>query len=178
MLALLAAFAFVCCCACPGYLAKPIWEQYPADVVIPETVADLTLYKNSANDQLVEQLQRELRAEHQFVDETFAAVYRDRLGKRVVIFGTIGLRLTPESDLEDEMSRLRSRYALATPQSLDTDVRGYYQQCAVGVANGTNVVVCGWADHGSLGIALFNRRSLPESAALLAEFRDAMIIRK
>jgi len=177
-LALFAVLAVICCCGCPGYFAKPVVEQYPAEVVLPETIADFRLRDDSSSRRLVQELEKEIEAgDHFAVDDTFAAVYGDRLGKRVAVFGTTGLRLTPKSDLEREMTRLTERYALTELTEIDSDTRGQHQQCALGNSQGVTVVVCGWADHGSLGVALFTRRSLPESAALLPEFRDALIIR-
>ena len=32
--------------------------------------------------------------------------------------------------------------------------------------------VCGWADHGSVGLAMFPQRSESEAAAILREIRD------
>jgi hypothetical protein len=36
------------------------------------------------------------------------------------------------------------------------------------------MTVCGWADHGSLAVAMFPGRGIDESAGLLRKMRDAM----
>ncbi|MEE3918249.1 hypothetical protein V2I01_05200 [Micromonospora sp. BRA006-A] len=41
--------------------------------------------------------------------------------------------------------------------AVDTGVRGRYERCAVGRADGDSVVVCVPADHGSLTTGVFTR---------------------
>ncbi|MEV1290017.1 hypothetical protein [Micromonospora sp. NPDC049679] len=166
-----------CCCGCPGYLGKPMWEQYPASVSIQAEVADLRVRDDAKTRQTVQRLEQETRTAHLLAETTFAAVYGDPTGKRVTIFGSTGFRLDPESDLDKEMTRLTERYALTEMTPIETGVRGEHEKCGVGEADGADVVVCGWADHGSLGAALFTRRSVPDSAALLGEMRTALVTR-
>jgi hypothetical protein len=166
-----------CCCGCPGYFGKPMWEQYPASVSVRAEVADLTLRDDAKSQQTARRLEQETRSAHLLVEKTFAAVYGDPTGKRVTIFGTTGFRLDPKGDLDTEMARLTKSYALTEVTPIETGVRGEHQQCGVGEVDGTDVVVCGWADHGSLAAALFTRRSVPDSAALLGEIRTALVAR-
>ncbi|SDZ26667.1 hypothetical protein SAMN05444365_108149 [Micromonospora pattaloongensis] len=177
LMAMMTLLTAACCCGIPGYLGKPMWDQYPATAAVQARVADLALRDDATSQQTVRRLERETRTAHLLAEQTFAAVYGDAARKRVTVFGTTGFRFSPDSDLETEMARLTESYGLSGVTPVDTGVRGLHEQCGVGTDAGTSVVVCAWADHGSLGVALFTRRSVEDSAALLDELRRALVTR-
>ncbi|MEO3929160.1 hypothetical protein ABGB07_35685 [Micromonosporaceae bacterium B7E4] len=168
-----------CCCGVPAYYAKPIWDQYPASPVdpLPSEVLDLQLLDNADGRETAEQLKREVQGRSWFTGEAFAGVYRASNGKRVVIFGSTGFRLSPESAVQEEVTRLQNEYAVTSVESVPTGVRGEYRSCGTGSANGDEVVVCTWADHGSSATALFTRLSIADSSELLSTLRDSIIVR-
>ncbi|MFY1687313.1 hypothetical protein [Plantactinospora sp. WMMB782] len=170
----------VCCCGIPAYYAKPIWDQYPASPVdpLPSEVLDLRLLDNADGRQTAEQLKQEVRARNWLSGgEAFAGVYRASNGKRVVIFGSTGFQLSPESAVQDELTRLQDEYAVTSVEPVPTGVRGEYRSCGTGTVNGDEVVICTWADHGSLATALFTRLSIADSSELLSTLRDNIIVR-
>ncbi|MGW1453315.1 hypothetical protein ACWCO3_34605 [Micromonospora sp. NPDC002411] len=93
----------------------------------------------------------------------------------MTVFGGTGFRLTPEADAEAEISRLADRYALATAETVDTGVRGRHERCAVGRADGSDVVVCTSVDHGSIATGVFTRLSVTDSATLLNTLRIQIV---
>ncbi|WFF00981.1 hypothetical protein [Micromonospora sp. WMMD964] len=164
-----------CCCGCPAYYGFPISAQYPARAALPEQVEDLTLRQDNRSAETAKQLENEVRNEHLLAEDTFAGVYSTSSGKRVTVFGGTGFRLTPEADAEAEISRLADRYALDTPETVDTGVRGRHERCAVGRADGGDVVVCTSVDHGSIATAVFTRLSVTDSATLLNTLRSQIV---
>ena len=170
-------FTLACCCGCPAYFGKPMWEQYPASVSLPAEVSDLNLRDDAASRRVATQLQADLRGTHVLAEDTFAGVYSDGAGKRVTLFGTTGFRFSPETDLEKEIARLTERYGLRQVESVDTGTRGEYLRCGVGKDGQAVVAVCGWADHGSLATGVFTRRSVDDSAALLERLRGTIVSR-
>ena len=52
-----------------------------------------------------------------------------------------------------------------------------HERCGVGRSGGKAVVVCAWADHGSLATVLLTRRSVEESADLTGVLRNAVLTR-
>jgi hypothetical protein len=166
-----------CCCGCPAYFGKPIWDQYPAKVALPGQVADLSLRQNASSIRTAQQLKQDMRTAHLLAENTFAGVYTDPNGKAVTIFGATGLQLSPDKDLDAEITRLTGTYQLTEVQSVNTNTPGEYQRCATGQANGTPVVLCAWADHGSIASALFTRRSMNDSAQLLSDLRNTIVTR-
>ncbi|MDW5330689.1 hypothetical protein [Plantactinospora sp. KLBMP9567] len=169
-----------CCCGVPAYYAKPIWDQYPASPVdpLPSEVLDLQLLDNAAGRKTAEQLKREVQGRSWFTDgEAFAGVYRTSNGKQVIIFGSTGFRLSPESAVQEEVTRLQNEYGVTSVEPVPTGVRGEYRSCGTGEADGDEVVVCTWADHGSSATALFTRLSIADSSELLSTLRDSIIVR-
>ncbi|WBB79640.1 hypothetical protein O7606_26460 [Micromonospora sp. WMMD882] len=169
--------SIACCCGCPAYFGKPMWEQYPATASLPAQVADLSLRTDARSENTIRELRTDVQNAHLLADDTFAGVYATRQGKTATVFGTTGFHLTPESDAEDELTRLTSKYDLGEQQVVETDVRGEHQRCAVGRSDGVDVVVCTWADHGSLASGVFTRLSLADSATLLGTLRKHIVSR-
>ncbi|KIR60554.1 hypothetical protein [Micromonospora haikouensis] len=167
--------SIACCCGCPAYWVKPMWEQYPAKAALPAQIADLSLREDARSKATANQLEAETREAHLLAEDTFAGVYASSAGKPVVVFGGTGFRLTPESDADDELTRLKPRYQLGDPQVVDTDVRGRFARCAVGALDATAVVVCTSVDHGSLTTGIFTQLSVDDSARLLDEMREQII---
>ncbi|MEU4781936.1 hypothetical protein [Micromonospora sp. NPDC023633] len=164
-----------CCCGCPAYYGVPMASQYPANASLPAEVADLRLRDDDTSKATAKKLEAEVRKAHLLADDTFAGVYSTPAGKRVTVFGGTGFRFTPESDAEDEITRLTGQYSLGEAQVVDTGVRGRHQRCAVGRADGQDVVVCTSVDHGSIATAVFTRLSLDDSATLLGTLREQLV---
>jgi hypothetical protein len=102
-------------------------------------------------------------------------VYGDGNGKRVTIFGTTGLRITPEADVQAELRRLTDQFDLRDVERYDLGETGAHERCGIGAVGGSSVVVCAWADHGSLATVVANRRSVRDSAELTGVFRSAVL---
>ncbi|TNH31173.1 hypothetical protein FHG89_03655 [Micromonospora orduensis] len=164
-----------CCCGCPAYYGLPISAQYPARAALPDQVEDLSLRQDDRSAATARQLESEVRNEHWLAEDTFAGVYSTTNGKRVTVFGGTGFRLSPEADAEAEISRLTDRYALGAAETVDTGVRGRHERCAVGRADGSDVVVCTSVDHGSIATGVFTRLSVSDSADLLDTLRAQIV---
>ncbi|MGW4502633.1 hypothetical protein ACWENR_29005 [Micromonospora sp. NPDC004336] len=165
----------LCCCGCPVYYGTPMMTQYPANATLPAEVADLRLRDDQGSKETAERLESEVRKAHWLAEDTFAGVYGTSAGKRVTVFGGTGFRFTPESDAEEEITRLTGPYSLGEAQVVDTGVRGRHERCAVGSADGADVVVCTSVDHGSIATGVFTRLSVDDSAALLGRLREQIV---
>lgn len=152
----------------------PVLNQYPVTAVLPDSFADLSLRDTAAGEKAARRLAEQLQ-EAGADGDGFAGVYTDARGKRVTVFGVTGLRLTPGSDLDGQLSRLSESLGLTNVQAYDVGEFGAHQQCGTGRLDGTSVVACGWADHGSLATVLLTRRSLDESAGLVTRLRDTVL---
>jgi hypothetical protein len=173
---LLTLLGVACCCGLPAYYGKPMRDQYPVHATLAaELPGGFTLREDSGSGRTSQQLKQDMQMAHKLAEETFAGVYRTPDKKQVTIFGATGFRFSPEQDVADEVDRLAEDYQLTNIQSMPTGRRGEYQRCATGVANDTDIVLCSWADHGSLGTALFTLLSVPDSAEQLTELRASIL---
>lgn len=171
-LLVLSLLGLVCCCGVPGYFVWPAAGQYPVTAALPDSVSDLNLRDDRASRRAADALSAELNDA-----SAFAGVYSDGNGKRVTIFGVTGLRLTPEQDVQAQMDHLSAEYALKDVQPYDLGVTGLHERCGVGRRDGSALVVCAWADHGSLATVLLTRRNVPDSAELTGVLRSAVLQR-
>ncbi|HET6529960.1 MAG TPA: hypothetical protein VFH03_04995 [Actinoplanes sp.] len=171
-LAIVTLLGTLCCCGVPALLLLPAAGQYPVTAVLPPSVSDLDLRDDAASRRAAQRLSREVHSA-----AAFAGIYSDGNGKRVTVFGTTGLRFTPKEDVEAQISRLTPDYDIRDVQTFDLGVAGVHERCGIGRANGATVVVCAWADHGSLATVVLTRRSVADSAELTGVLRNAILIR-
>jgi hypothetical protein len=155
----------------------PYLGQYPVSATLPYEVADLHLRDDASSHKVAERLTQSLRDADVAGAEVFAGVYGDDNGKRVTLFGTTGFRLTPQSDVEAEMRRLTGEYDITDIEPYDLWETGAHERCGTGRSGRTSVVVCSWADHGSLATVLLTRRSTADSAELVAMLRTEILSR-
>ncbi|HEU4349595.1 MAG TPA: hypothetical protein VFR35_17600 [Actinoplanes sp.] len=172
-LAVFTILSTLCCCGVPALFAFPAAGQHPVTAVLPDSVSDLDLRDDAASRRAAQRLSQELKSAN-----AFAGIYSDGNGKRVTIFGITGLRLTPRQDVEAQIDRLSAEYDIRDVRPYDLGVPGAHERCGVGRAAGTSIVVCAWADHGSLATVLLTRRSVPDSAELTGVLRSAVLVRE
>jgi hypothetical protein len=139
--------------------------------VLPQSFLDLDRRDDDASQRAADRLAQEASEP----GRAFAAIYGDGSGKRVTVFGVTGWRLDPGKDVRTELDRLSGDFHLGTVKSFPAGEFGVYEQCGVGRSSGNAVVVCAWADHGSLATVLLTRRSLQESAGLVDQLRGAVL---
>ncbi|MGW4294263.1 hypothetical protein ACWEH1_14545 [Micromonospora chersina] len=168
--------SIACCCGVPLWWAQPLSAQYPARASLPDQLGSLRLRQDERSQAAAEELKSQVRQSHLLAEDTFAGIYGTSDGKRVTLFGGTGFRLTPESDAEAELVRLTDRYDLEQSVPVETGVRGRYERCAIGRADGDTVVVCTSVDHGSLATGVFTRLSLDDSGRLLDELREQVVV--
>ena len=75
------------------------------------------------------------------------------------------------------MAHLTADYAIRDVVSYDLGITGAHERCGVGRTGRTTVVVCVWADHGSMATVLTTRRSVDDSAQLTGVLRNAVLVR-
>jgi hypothetical protein len=167
----------VVCCACPAWFGQPLYTQYPSSATPPDTIGDLSKRDDPASERAATRLKAATQAAHPLAESTFAALYGDPNGKLVKVFGTTGLRWSPDADAQAEIDRLSRVYGLEDVAPVRTGVRGEARRCGVGTDDGDSVVVCTWADHGSLGTGVFSRLDVQDSNAVLGTLRDQIVTR-
>ncbi|GIF07513.1 hypothetical protein [Actinoplanes siamensis] len=157
-----------------AYDRWPTLAQFPVTASLPERIGDLELRADDASRRAVDRLADQLTAAGS-EGQAFAGVYGDGDGKRVTVYGVTGWRFTPQSDLNGQLARISGDVRLTGVRDFPLAASGAYQTCGAGRLNGTSTVICTWADHGSMATVLLTRRSVQESAELVARLRGEVL---
>ena len=161
-----------------GALAYTGWQiaaQKDATLTPPAQVGSLRLDESEEAKNTADYLQTAVAAEID-MDKTIGAVYTDTAGqgKDVLLFGGTTLFWTPENDLDAAFDLIDDNQGAVTGMhEVDAGKLGGTMKCGTTKADTGELTVCGWADHGSLALAMFNNRPESEAAPLLRQLREA-----
>jgi hypothetical protein len=159
-----------------GALGWRVAAQKDATLTTPPQVAGLTLDNSERARSTAEYLRSGLAADIQ-LDQSIGAVYADpaHTDRSVLLFGGTTTIWQPEQDLDrlfklvaDDSGEITGLRALPAGE-LDGVLK-----CGSTAAQADKLTVCGWADHGSVAMAMFPGREVDEAAALLREIRTGV----
>jgi hypothetical protein len=108
---------------------------------------------------------------------TVGAVYSDPANKDriVLLFGGTGSLKSPDKQLASALGLLDDGSGSITGlHDVPSGPLGGTTKCGTSNGDGGPMTVCGWADNGSLAVALFPGRSVDESADLTRQLRTAV----
>ncbi|SNT65068.1 hypothetical protein SAMN05421812_119132 [Asanoa hainanensis] len=165
-----------------GLAAVGIWggriaSQQDPTMTTPATVAGLQLNKSADAAATAEDLKAAFAAGID-LKTSLGAVYTDPAAtdRSVLFFGGTALLWSPAKDLDtlfglvgDESGTVDGLHEVPAG-----DLGGVMKCGTTAVEDGGNMAVCGWADHGATGMALFPSRSTDEAAGLMRQMRDAV----
>lgn len=156
-----------------GYAGWRIASQKDATLTAPPQIGSLKLDTSDNGKSTGDYLQTALSADVD-LDEALGAVYADGNGQNVLFFGGTTLIWTPESDLDTAFELVSDDQGAVTGlHEVPAGPLGGTMKCGTTKSDGTDMPVCGWADHGSLALAMFPGRAENDSAKLLLEIRGA-----
>ncbi|MGK5685050.1 hypothetical protein [Actinoplanes sp. URMC 104] len=150
-----------------------IIAQKDAKLTAPRQIGALRLDASENGVTTADYLQTALAAEVE-LDRTVGAVYQEAGDKDVLFLGGTGLIWTPSKDLDAAMSLIADKEGSVTGlHEVDPGPLKGVMKCGLTKTPDGDLTVCGWADHGSLALALFNNRTEAEAAPLMRTIRDA-----
>jgi len=156
-----------------GYAGWQIISQKDATLTTPDRIGTLTLDQTDDGKQTADYLQTALSAEVN-LDKAVGAVYNDGTSGSVLFFGGTATIWSPDKDLGSAFGLISDNQGAVTGlHKVDPGKFGGTMQCGTTKSDDGNLSVCGWADHGSLAVAMFPSRSEPASATLLRQIREA-----
>ena len=159
-------------------LGTTVWRissQKDATLAAPPEVGTLRIDESAGGRETAEYLTTALAAEVD-LDRTVGAVYTDggSSDRGVLFFGGTTLIWTPESDLDTAFDLMSDDQGAVTGlHEVEAGPLGGTMKCGVTRSQDGDLTVCGWADHGSLALAMFPNRPEPESAKLMLDIRSA-----
>jgi hypothetical protein len=155
-------------------LAWRFLQQDSISLGTPAAIGNLTLDDSGDAKQTAEYLRTAVAARIA-LDQSVGAVYKDPVSTShdVLFFGGTHLMLNPSKDLDQAIIGLLSDSSgeVTGLHEVPAGPLGGVMKCGTSNGDGGAMAVCGWADRGSLGVALFPGRTLDESAELLRTLR-------
>jgi hypothetical protein len=156
-----------------GWAGWQITSQKNAVLTAPAQVAGLHRDDSQSGRDTADYLQTALSAEVD-LDNAVGAVYTDGSNHDVLFFGGTTLIWSPGSDLKAAFGLVSDdQGAVTNLHDVPAGRYGGTMKCGTTQTTDGAMPVCGWADHGSLALAMFPNRTEPDSAKLLLEIRDA-----
>jgi hypothetical protein len=162
--------------AVAGVAGWRILQQKDAKLTTPDEVAGLRLDRSERAASTADYLRTAIGAQID-LDESMGAVYADPTAadRSVLIFGGTTLLLSPERDLDSLFELLADDTGkVEALKEVDAGELGGVMKCGTSTSPEGDMPVCGWADHGSVAIAMFPGRSVDDSAGLMREIREVI----
>jgi hypothetical protein len=163
-----------------GFFAGPtvwgIWHERDHRIVIPGHVAGLALDDNPVTHDTVDQLRGTVQANVP-LESTTGAIYVDESGasRSVLFVGGTGALASAEVSLDKALKAVgEDAGGIDNTRRVPPGPLGGVMKCGVTGAGPGVTAVCGWAEHGSLGVAVFTNQNPDSSAGLLRKMREAM----
>jgi hypothetical protein len=157
--------------AAVGVAGWRIASQKDATVSAPDQVAGLRRDDSQEGKSTADYLQTALSAEVD-LDHAVGAVYLGGDGRNVLFTGGNSLIWSPDSDLDSAFSLVSDEQgAVVGVHDVPAGTFGGTMKCGTTVTDDGDMAVCGWADHGSLALAMFPKRSPGDAAKLLLDIR-------
>jgi hypothetical protein len=174
---MLSLFAITAAC-CGGVVtwAKPYVDQYPASIVGNAEVPGLRSSTDAARRRAAQEL-LDVIVSNQADEDAASMLWTDSHQRGVLVVVTTRFVNHPDGDLTKRFDQLTKTLKLTGVTAVDPGPLGGTERCGAGASSGRAVAVCGWADHGSLGVGVFSGRSQAEAADLLGTIRASIVKR-
>ncbi|MFU8874764.1 hypothetical protein [Micromonospora sp. SL4-19] len=153
-----------------------VWAQKDAHLNPPVQIAGLTRDDSDRARNTADYLRDGFAADID-LDGSFGAVYSDPADARrsVLMFGGTTLLWQPERDLDTLFGLMADETGkVAGLHKVNAGSLGGVMKCGTTSGDGGDFAVCGWADHGSVVMAMFAGRSVDDSAALFRQLREGI----
>ncbi|SDT67917.1 hypothetical protein [Actinoplanes derwentensis] len=157
-----------------GWFGWTVNSERHTTLSTPTKIGALTLNDSEEATATADYLQTALSAEIT-MDKAVGAVYTAGDDKSVLFFGGTTLLWSPESDLDSAFTLVSDdQSAITGLKEVDAGDFGGTMKCGIAKSSDGDLAVCGWADHGSLALAMFTNRTDSEAAPLMRELRNAI----
>jgi hypothetical protein len=157
-------------------IAWEMWNEKEVHIATPPSVAGLVLDDSQGAHDTIDYLRTAVETGVSLKTST-GAVYADESGEsRSVLFvGGTGAVGSPDEVLTKTFGLITDNAGgVESVHEVPAGPLGGTMRCGTTRTDGGSMAVCGWADHGSLGIAMFPNRPVEQSAELLRTMRKAL----
>ncbi|SCE85210.1 hypothetical protein GA0074695_1608 [Micromonospora viridifaciens] len=159
-----------------GVAGWRVLEQKDTRLNPPAKVAGLTRDDSDRARSTADYLRDGFAADIE-LDRSYGAVYSDPSDAKraVLVFGGTTLLWRPERDLNTLFGLMADETGKVTGlREVDAGRLGGVMKCGTTSGDGGDFAVCGWADHGSVVMAMLPGRSVDDAAALFRQLREGI----
>ncbi|MEV5822258.1 hypothetical protein AB0L22_24145 [Micromonospora haikouensis] len=159
-----------------GIAGWRVAQQKDTELSSPDTVAGLRRDDSERARSTAEYLRDGLSADID-LDRSFGTVYRDPADDKrsVLIFGGTTLLWQPERDLDTLFRLMTDETGKVTGlREVSPGRLGGVMKCGTTSGEGGDFAICGWADHGSVAMAMFPGRPVDSAGDLLRQIREGI----
>jgi hypothetical protein len=149
--------------------------EYPARIVLPRTLAGMTMLDDPQLTKLANDTATKLKSATN-ADSAVAAYYAPN-GDVTRTVGLVGVTTRINNPDAELRAAFNSTLTVSDVRDVDPGPLGGIMRCGNTSSGGTALTVCGWADGGSLAIGIFLNRSLTDSAELFRQIRGEILRR-
>ncbi|MGC5021988.1 hypothetical protein [Micromonospora sp. DT47] len=173
------AVALVVGLAGAGALGTASWrvaQQKDTRLTAPDQVAGLSRDDSERARSTADYLRSGFAADID-LDRSFGTIYRDPADEKraVLLFGGTTLLWQPERDLDSLFGLMADETGTVTGvREVPAGTFGGVMKCGTTSGDGGDFAVCGWADHGSVAMAMFPNRSVEDAAGLFRQIREGV----
>lgn len=166
---------FLVCAVISCVFLYPVIAASGTTVTAPATLpGGLNKETSDEMQKIVDEMERDLRNDVGDVDQVAAGIYSDGdAQKLVVLVAATSTVLFPDDEIEEAFNGFNATAGGGVGGQVDYPAGdlGGTVKCASGTEDDLPMTLCAWADHGSVGIAIFIGRDLKESSDLFLQIR-------
>ncbi|MFI7608029.1 hypothetical protein ACIBTV_23200 [Micromonospora sp. NPDC049366] len=159
-----------------GVVGWRIAQQKDTQLASPDRVAGLTRDDSERARSTADYLRSGFAADIQ-LDRSFGTVYRDPADDKrsVLVFGGTTLLWQPERDLDSLFGLMSDETGKVNGlREVPAGDLGGVMKCGTTSGEGGDFAICGWADHGSVAMAMFPGRSVDDASRLFRDLREGI----
>ncbi|WP_327008559.1 hypothetical protein OHA72_15685 [Dactylosporangium sp. NBC_01737] len=150
-----------------------VTQQNDTTVTTPAQVGAFTMDSSDDAKNTAEYVRDAIAAEVN-LDKSVGAIYKDQAQTVILVAGTARV-WKPESSLSTAFKAISDDSgAVRDVRDVDAGSLGGVMRCGVTVDKEGEIAVCGWADNGSVAVALFPGRPVADAAKAMLELRNAV----
>jgi hypothetical protein len=156
-----------------GPTVARVLGQSDTTINSPDKVGALALDTSDGAKSTAEYI-RDAIATEVSLDDSVGLIYRDQSTSTILVAGT-GRIWKPDRSLKSAFSAVSDDAGgVRDVHDVTAGALGGTARCGVTTTDDGDLPVCGWADNGSVGVALFPGRSVTDAAKSLLELRTAV----
>lgn len=150
-----------------------VTQQRGTTVTTPESAGTFQLDSSEDAKNTAEYVRDAIAAEVNF-DKSLGAIYRQD-GQTVILVAGTGSVWKPADSLSSAFKVVADDSgSVRDVKDVDAGKLGGIMRCGVTVDKEGDIAVCGWADNGSLAVALFPGRPVGDAAKTMLQLRTAV----